>query len=68
MKALSSRFRSTVQIWLDDHKEKSGQDLIEYVLILALIMFGVVLEMGILLGQMRAALGSIVSKLLLLTS
>lgn len=45
------------------HKEESGQDLIEYALIAALIAFAAVAGMGVLANGINAAFSSIAAKL-----
>ncbi len=45
------------------HRDESGQDLIEYALIAALVAFGAVLGMSTLASGINSAFGVIVSKL-----
>ena len=45
------------------HKDESGQDLIEYALVAALIAFGAVTAMGTLANDINSAFSTIGSKL-----
>jgi pilus assembly protein Flp/PilA len=45
------------------HNDESGQDLIEYALVAALIAFGAVTTMGTLAGNINTAFSKIGSKL-----
>jgi pilus assembly protein Flp/PilA len=45
------------------HRDESGQDLIEYALVAALIAFGAVTTMGTLAGEINTAFSKIGSKL-----
>lgn len=45
------------------HKDESGQDLIEYALVAALIAFGAVTAMGILANDINSAFTTIGTKL-----
>jgi pilus assembly protein Flp/PilA len=45
------------------HHDESGQDLIEYALVAALIAFGAVTTMGTLAGEINTAFSKIGSKL-----
>ena len=45
------------------HRDESGQDLIEYALVAALIAFGAVATMGNLAGNINTAYSKIGSKL-----
>ena len=45
------------------HNDESGQDLIEYALVAALIAFGAVTAMGNLAGSINSAFSTIGSKL-----
>jgi pilus assembly protein Flp/PilA len=51
------------QIMRDALKEESGQDLIEYALVVSLIAFAAVAGMGTLANGINTAFGSIASKL-----
>ncbi len=50
-------------IWLSDLKEESGQDLIEYALVVALIAFAATAGMNDLANGINQAFGSIAGKL-----
>jgi pilus assembly protein Flp/PilA len=45
------------------HKDETGQDLIEYALVAALIAFGAVSSMGVLANDINSAFSKIGSKL-----
>jgi pilus assembly protein Flp/PilA len=55
-----SRFRSALSSL---HSDQSGQDLIEYALVTALIAFGAVLGMGTVADAINNAFNTISSKL-----
>ena len=59
-----SKFYTKAQMLLQSLKDESGQDLIEYALVAALIAFGAVATMGTLAENINSAYSKIGSKLL----
>ena len=57
---MMNRFRSVV---LSLHRNESGQDLIEYALVTALIAFGAVAGMGVVADAINNAFSTISSEL-----
>lgn len=55
--------KSIVTLVRNLHRDESGQDLIEYALIAALVAFGAVLGMSTLASGINSAFSTIVSKL-----